>query len=375
MRIDKTIHHKTKLFAVGFYIFLTVLCLSDRISAQPLILQDSSGNEIGRYEKSAALVILSAQYNPPWTPLSGLNEFGKDLTNTLESLDFDVVTLENPKGKEFHESLLEFFNNYGRYVNSRVLVYYAGHCGRIKTKFGVSNAEYLIPTDAPSLKKDPIWFRENALSMYRLDHYLRKLGAKHILSIFEGCSKGLSLEKDDIIYSGPIKADKFEPSREVIFINSQNGEERKIRQGLIEGLKGAADLWRDGTLTTLELVAYLNKGIAEERWGRVKMVYGKLKGYALKQGTLIFPLTSKTEKEIEESKPDLPKDVAELEIEEPEPKIIEEEQSNVFSHRGETIINWPDEEVGVVGSQPPITEHNVTGSNELVAFEDPETLY
>ncbi|GEM_PF-5579857 len=375
MRFDKIIHHKTKLFAVGFYIFLSVSYLSDRISAEPLILQDSSGNEIGRYEKSAALLILSDQYTQPWAPLPDLNEFGKDLTNTLETLGFDVVTLENPKGKEFHKSLLEFFNNYGRYVDSRVLVYYAGHCGGIKTKFGVSNAEYLIPADAPDLQKDPIWFRENALSMYRLDHYLRKLGAKHILSIFEGCSKGLSLEKDDIIYSGSIKADKFEPSREVIFINSKNGDESKIRQGLIEGLNGAADLWKDGTLTTLELVAYLNKGIAEERWGRIKMVYGKLKGYAFKQGTLIIPLASTTEKEIEEPKPDLPKDIAELKIEDPEPEIIEEEQSNVFSHRGKTIINWPDEEVGVVGSQSPITEHNVTGSNELVAFEDPETLY
>lgn len=341
---------------------------SDSISAQPLVLQDSSGQEIGRYEKSSAFVVLTGQYNLPWTPISGLKEFEKNLTGVLENLGFDVVTLVDPKGYEFHQSFLSFFNEYGRYVNSRVLVYFAGHCGGIKTKYGVSNAEYLIPADAPGLEKNPVWFRENALSLYRLDHYLRKLGAKHVLSIFEGCSKGFSLQKSEQFYMEPLTANEFEPSREVILINSLNKDDHRIREGLIDALKGSADLWQDGALTTLELVTHLNNGIAEGLWGQVEMVYGKLEGYALNQGTLVFPLASSKKRGMEE--PDLQK---EIEVEEPKPKA-EEDQNNVFSQRGEVTLNWPDE-LESASLPSPIIEHTITGANEIVMSDDPETLY
>ncbi len=357
-----------KLFAALFYLFLTLIWGTEGVLGQPLILQDSSGQEIGRYEKSSAFVVLTGKYKSPWTPVSGLKEFEKNLTGVLENLGFEVFTLVNPKGYEFHQSFLTFFNEYGRYVNSRVLIYFAGHCGGIKTKYGVSNAEYLIPSDAPDLEKKPIWFRENALSLYRLDHYLRKLGAKHVLSIFEGCSKGFSLEKNVPFFMEPLTANEFEPSREVIFINSSNEEDHRIREGLIDALKGAADLWRDGALTTMELAAHLNNGISEGRWGQVKMVYGKLEGYAMNQGTLVFPLASSKENGSKEIKPNLQK---ELPVEEPKQKL---EESEVFSGRGETILNWPDE-LENIKAPPPITEHTISGSNEIITEEDPETLY
>jgi hypothetical protein len=358
-----------RIFIV-FYLLLTAIFASGSISAQPLVLHGSSGQEIGRYEKSSAFVVLTGQYNLPWTNVSGLKEFEKNLTGVLENLGFDVVTLIDPKGHEFHQSFLSFFNDYGRYVNSRVLVYFVGHCGGIKTKYGMSNAEYLIPSDAPNLEKNPVWFRENALSLYRLDHYLRMLGAKHVLSIFEGCSKGFALEKNTQFYMEPLAAKEFEPSREVIFINSSNKDDHRIREGLIDALKGAADLWKDGALTTMELVTHLNSGIAEGRWGQVKMVYGKLEGYALNQGTLVFPLASSKNRAMDEVEPDFQK---EIEVEEPEQKA-EEDQSDVYSQKGETILNWPDE-VETVSSPPPITEYTIKGSNEIVTDEAPETLY
>jgi hypothetical protein len=358
-----------RMFIV-FYLFLTIIWTSDSISAQPLILQDSSGQEIGRYEKSSAFVVLTGEYNSPWAHISGLKEFEKDLTGALENLGFDVVTLVDPKGHEFHQSFLSFFNDYGRYVNSRVLVYFAGHCGGIKTKYGMSNAEYLIPSDAPDLEKNPVWFRENALSMYRLDHYLRKLGAKHVLAIFEGCSKGFALEKNTQFHMEPLTANEFEPSREVIYINSPNKDHHRIREGLIDALKGSADLWKDGALTTMELVTHLNSSIAEGRWGKVKMVYGKLEGYALNQGTLVFPLSSSKNRDVREM---ISYFKEEIEVEEPKQEI-EENKGDVFSYRGETILNWPDEMEGVSLSSP-ITEHTITGSNEIITDEDPETLY
>jgi hypothetical protein len=359
-----------KLFAVFFYLFFTLIWNLEGVSAQPLILQDSSGQEIGRYEKSSAFVVLTGKYKLPWANVSGLKDFEKDLTGALENLGFDVVTLINPKGYEFHQSFLDFFNYYGRYLNSRVLVYFAGHCAGIKTKYGVSNAEYLIPSDAPDLKKNPVWFRENALSMYRLDHYLRKLGAKHVLSIFEGCSKGFALEKNTQFYMEPLTANEFEPSREVIFINSSDKDNHRIREGLINALKGSADLWRDGALTTMELVTHLNRGISEGRWGQVKMVYGKLEGYSLNQGTLVFPLSSSKNRDMDEVVSHYQE---EIEVEEPEQKI-EEDQGDFFSQREKTVLNWPDE-IETVSSPSPITEHTITGSNEIVTDEDPETLY
>jgi len=359
-----------KLSVAFFYLFFALLWTFEGVEGQPLILQDSSGQEIGRYEKSSAFIVLTGQYDLPWTPVSGLKEFEKNLTGVLENLGFEVITLTDLKGYEFRQSFLTFFNEYGRYVDSRVLVYFAGHCGGIKTKYGMSNAEYLIPSDAPDLEEDPLWFRENALSLYRLDHYLRKLGAKHVLSVFEGCSKGFKLEKSTQFYMEPLTANEFEPSREIIFINSSDKDNHRIRKGLINALKGAADLWRDGALTTMELVTHLNRGIAQGRWGQVKMVYGKLEGYALNQGTLVFPLASSKNGAMDEVVSHFQE---EIEVEEPEPKV-EEDQDDGFSERGETILNWPDE-IGNASLPSPITEHSITVDNEIVTYEDPETLY
>ena len=357
-----------KLFTAVFCLFFIFIGKIEGVFAKPLILQDSSGQEIGRYEKSSAFVVLTGQYKSPWTPVSGLEEFEKNLTSALEDLGFEVVTLVNPKGYEFHQAFLSFFNDYGRYVNSRVLVYFAGHCGGIKTKYGMSNAEYLIPADAPDLEENPIWFRENALSLYRLDHYLRKLGAKHVLSIFEGCSKGFSLEKNVQFYMEPLTAKEFEPSRDVIFINSSDREDHRIREGLIDALKGAADIWGDGALTAMELAAHLNRGVSAGHWGQIKMVYGKLEGYALNQGTLVFPLVSLKKNDSEEMKPDSQK---KLSVEGPKRKL---EKSEFFAERGETILNWPDD-LEKISSSSPILEQTLSGANEIVTYEDPETLY
>ena len=336
---------------------------------KPLVLQDHEGKEIGRYEKSVAFVVWISQYTQPWNAIPSLDDFGKRLGNVLEDLDFQVVTLSNPKGSHLQNAFIEFFNEHGRYLNSRVLVYFGGHCSAIKTKHGISNVEYLIPSDAPDLKKDPIWFKENALSLHRLDHYLRRLGAKHALTILDGCSRGFSFGPNKYLQSGPITESEFDPSREVILIKSLEKDASKVRGGLIAGLKGAADIWRDGALTGLELGAYLNNGIGGS-WGRVQTTYGKLHGYAQKQGTIVFSLSSAKKREKGEVEPSLDSGSLSSRIEKGEKKAS---MDSSLAGR-EPIYNWP-EEVDTASSTSPINEKTIWGSNLLGFYEDPETLY
>ncbi len=173
-------------------------------------------------------------------------------------------------------------------VNSRVVVYFAGH-GQTEDLPGGGERGYIVPVDA-----DTYNWKGTMLAMNRLNQRVRQIKAKHILLAFDACYSGLGLTrsikrhpKQDSAY-----IQKMMQSRSIQILTAGSRSEQAIEteghglftEHLLAALSGTADINADGYITATEIYATIRPNVTQQSYSRQTPQFGYIEG----NGDIIF---------------------------------------------------------------------------------------
>jgi formylglycine-generating enzyme required for sulfatase activity/uncharacterized caspase-like protein len=255
---------------------------------QVVSIRDRTGQQVGLYTASYALVIGASAYTH-WPLLPGVQQDVREVTAVLQAQGFHVELVRDPTRDALQRAFESFIARYGQQENHRLLIYFAGHGHTMKQAYGAEMG-YLVPIDAPLPQRDEAGFRAQALDMHLIENYARRIQAKHVLFLFDSCFSGsvFSLSRAIPEY---IQYKTSEPVRQFITSGSANEQVPDVsifRQQLVAGLRGEADVDGDGYVTGAELGEFLQKRVVNYSNNTQQPQYGKLRDPYLDKGDFVF---------------------------------------------------------------------------------------
>ena len=249
-----------------------------------------TGGSIDLYKGSYALLIGISDYQY-WPKLESIPSEVDEVKTALKSQGFLVQTVLDPTSDELKDAFSDFIGDYGFGKENRLLFYYAGHgATRSDGKMG-----YLAPVDAPLIAKDPRGFKRKAVSMSQVLTWCREIEAKHVLFLFDSCFSGTIFESRGVPGPPPhITNYTAEPVR--FFITAGSAKEQVPAQStftpsFVRGLRGEADINKDGYVTSSEIGMYLHDKLLYYRTGQTPQ-YGKIRDPLLDRGEFVFVLNN-----------------------------------------------------------------------------------
>jgi hypothetical protein len=241
------------------------------------------------YRKSKALVIGMDHYSAPWPRLSNGIKDAEEVAKALTAQGFEVTLKKDLTSDELDRSLKNFFVGEGADVDTRLLLWFAGHGHTVREE------GYIVPIDAPSPKADAD-FREKAISLRRFGEYMREANSRHVLAIFDSCFAGTvfntarSLPPPAITLATTEAVREFISSGEADQTVSDDGTFRKLFLDVLSGKEPEADANHDGYVTGTELGLFLQQKITNLTYNRQTPRYGKLNAYGYDRGDFVFQI-------------------------------------------------------------------------------------
>lgn len=242
------------------------------------------------YSNSYALLIGVDQYeHSGWDRLPSVPSELASVKGMLEKQGFEVETLSNLTGRELMNSLTDFVADKGYDENNRLLVFFSGHGETIQLSAG-RQMGYFVPADAPPYAVDNRGFITRALSMNRVMAMAKEIRSKHALFVFDSCFSGSIFQSRSFASNGrSLERLLSKPVRYFITSGSANEtvpSDSAFTRAFVDSFEsGAADLNRDGYVTSTELGLHLTQNV---RLGEQTPQHGKINNYELSQGDLVF---------------------------------------------------------------------------------------
>ena len=247
---------------------------------------NASGYRQG-YSSSYALVVGIDNYRH-WPHLEYAVKDAREVAVLLKSRGFQLQTLIDENATRFN--ILQALDTIKKSadVNSRVVIYFAGH-GQTEDLPGGGQRGYIVPVDA-----DTYNWKGTMLAMNRLNQRIRQIKAKHIFLAFDACYSGLGLTRSIKRHpeqdSAYIK--KMMQSRSIQILTAGSRSEQAIEaeghglftEHLLAALTGTADINADGYITATEIYATLRPSVTQQSHGRQTPQFGYIEG----NGDLIF---------------------------------------------------------------------------------------
>ena len=255
------------------------VCLAQApAAAQPSV--ELQGTTLPLYKNSYALVIGIAHYgDPAWRKLANALQDAKEVAAALGRQGFAITLVPDPTGEGLKQAMTDFFAQYGRDPDNRLVVYYSGHGHTI------GNTGYLVPADAPDPVASEAGFLKKALPMSRIAAEATDYRARHILYVFDSCFSGaifstrnspaaVSLDQADLAlyFSGPAAA----PVR--YFITAGTAEQKvpdisQFTPAFISALEGSVEeINRNGYISARDIGTWLRRKLsAYPNWNQTPM--------------------------------------------------------------------------------------------------------
>ncbi len=243
------------------------------------------------YSASYALLIGNSEYtHPAWDKLPSIPHELASVERMLQRQGFEVETLSNVSSQELLSSLSDFAVDKGGDPNNRLLVYFAGHGETIQLSEQQSMG-YLVPADAPPYSSDKHGFITRALSMNRVMAMAKEIQSKHAMFVFDSCFSGSIFQSRGFASSSGRSLEGLleKPVRYFITSGSANETvpaESAFTRAFVDSFEsGAADLNRDGYVTSTELGLHLTQNVP---FASQTPQHGKINDYALSRGDVVF---------------------------------------------------------------------------------------
>ena len=278
-----------------FFLLSFMLCWSTSLAAERGIkrieIKTVSGETVGLYEESHALVIGVSNYTGGWPKLPGVRDDIVSVRKVLEEQGFGVEVVENPKNRiELEQAFNSFIQTHGRKPNNRLLFYFAGHGHTIKN-YG-EEMGYIVPASSPNPNRDLDRFLDSAMDMQMIEVYAKRIRSKHALFVFDSCFSGSLFALSRAIPQN-ISYKTASPVRQ--FITSGTAGETVpdqsiFRRQFISALQGEGDTDKDGYVTALELGEFLQKTVVNYSKNAQHPQYGKIRNPNLDKGDFVFVL-------------------------------------------------------------------------------------
>ena len=279
------------------FILLSLLVFSVSLSShlfattRGIRITAKSGESLYLYKDYYALVVGVSDYDK-WPDLPNAVKDAEEISRILKRLGFTVKLVPNPNSAELKKVFNDMAYGYGREENRALLFYYAGH-GETEFLADGTKLGYIIPRDCPLLRDDPQGFVTRAISMKDIESYSLRIRSKHVLMIFDCCFSGaiFSLSRavpEDITEKSSL------PARQYITAGTEDEtvpDRSMFKRCLLLGLKGDADLTRDGYITGTELGLYLSDKVVQATNRAQHPQYGKIRTPELARGDFIFDLS------------------------------------------------------------------------------------
>ncbi len=277
-------------------IFCLSTSLADTRGIRKVEFKTPSGETVGLYEESHALVIGVSDYTAGWPDLESVAKDVDLVSASLEGHGFNVVRVLNPTKRELSAAFGDFIDEYGYDPENRLLFYYSGH-GYTQELHG-RQVGYLVPSDAPNPTEDRKGFSRRSLRMTQVLSWSKQIEAKHALFLFDSCFSGSVLKERALVVPQQIRAVTDKPVRQFISAGSAGQTVPSVsifRPSFIRGIQGEADLDKDGYVTGTELGLFLQKRVSSYDTGQTPQ-FGKIKDPLYDEGDFVFVLEKSVQK-------------------------------------------------------------------------------
>jgi uncharacterized caspase-like protein len=296
------VKHLKCFFLIGSFVCILLISIPLLAATRGISVVSRKGQTYHLYKDYRALVVGVADYEE-WPDLPNAVKDAQEVAETLERLGFEVELITNPNYQQLRKVLNELTYKYGREQNRALLFYYAGH-GETETMADGTKLGYIIPSDCPLLREDPLGFVDRSISMKDIEAYSLRIRSKHLLMLFDSCFSG-SLFSMVRAVPEDIGEKSSQPVRQYITAGTEEEQvpdKSLFKRSLLVGLQGDADLTHDGYITGSELGLYLSSKVVKYTKGKQHPQYGKINNPELDRGDFVFVPLKVRQKEIEEDK-------------------------------------------------------------------------
>lgn len=244
-------------------------------------VQAQLGKPEGLYYKSWAVVVGIENYLvAPKAP--GALESAHAVAAALRGLGFDeVIELQDKDAS--HKRLLQILNDYlprkvGR--QDRVVFFFAGHAG-ITQDSQTKELGYLVPWDAP------LTHASKTITLDHIKEFSRRSASKHILLLFDANVRGWEITASQpLSLEGRLSPEDDTEKRAVQVLTAADKDEKVAHvpgespfvTALVAGLKGAADLNKNGWIMASELAAQVRQDVESGTKGAQHPQFVQLEG-------------------------------------------------------------------------------------------------
>ena len=233
-------------------------------------------------------------YYKSWAVVFGINDYllapklttavadGKAVAEALRKLGFEEVLEvydKNASSKGMHHILRDVLpRKVGR--QDRVVIFFAGHTGITQDRNG-KDLGYLVPWDSQTTNVS------KTVTLDDLKDFSRRVMSKHILFVLDAGISGWEITApQQLSLEGRGAPEEETDKRAVQVLTAANKGEaaaQKDGQGLfvqtvLAGLKGAADVDKNGWLMASELGAYTVKQVEQATAGKQHPQFARLDG-------------------------------------------------------------------------------------------------
>ncbi len=262
-----------------------------------------SGESIYLYKDYHALVVGVSDYEK-WPDLPNAVKDAREVASELRAIGFKVELLLDPTSGQLNSALSVMAFQRGNERDRAVLFYFAGHGETMKLADG-TELGYIIPKDCPLQSQDPMGFDDKAISMKEIGDVALKIKSKHVLMLFDSCFSGSLFS---MVRSAPVDISEKSARPVRQFITAGTAEEEVpdrsvFKTVFLHGIKGDADLNRDGYVTGSELGMHLQTQVVNYSRGGQHPQYGKINNPKLDRGDFIFSLGASVGVSIEQPSP------------------------------------------------------------------------
>ena len=290
-----------KFKSLLLFLLSLILCWSTAFGAKRGIrkveIKTKSGETVGLYAESHALVIGASNYTNGWPKLPGVIDDVYAVRDALEMHGFIVHIVEDPADyNALDDAFTSFISKYGRKPDNRLLFYFSGH-GHTEKNYG-EEMGYIVPTVSPNPNRDLDGFLDTAMDMQQIEVYAKRIRSKHALFLFDSCFSGSLFALSRAIPEN-ISYKTAKPVRQ--FITSGSAEEEVpdtsiFRRQFVAALNGEGDTDGDRYITAIELGEFLQKSVVNYSRNAQHPQYGKIRNPNLDKGDFVFALSKSLQK-------------------------------------------------------------------------------